>query len=168
MNSSTIRNAGSNPLSNLGIWGIKAFEKRQLFWPWGGPGVHIVKVHPTLALWLYRKIDQRVDNWEYKKEKKDGKSCPYLLNYLSDHIRDEAACQAFALSQVEIKKQRESFDDIFESCISYIFGDLWIRNSGDLILLWELDTGAMLLPNVDGLRDKRTEFLISASNIPRP
>ena len=46
-----------------------------------GPGVHIAEFHPALALWLWCKNDQRVEKWEYKKEKKDGKSCSESLNY---------------------------------------------------------------------------------------
>jgi hypothetical protein len=117
-----------------------------------GPGFHIAEVHPALALWLWCKNDQRIDNWEYKKDKK---LCFQLLSYLSDHIRDDAARQAFALAEAEINDQKQSFDDIFDSCIAYVLGDLWLRNSGDVILLGNLDTGAILLPNVDGLRAPR-------------
>jgi hypothetical protein len=120
-----------------------------------GQGVHIVEVHPALALWLWCKNDQRIENWEYKKDKK---LCSELLSYLSDQIHDDAAIQAFALAQVQIDGTGGGFDDIFDSCIAYVLGDLWIRNSGDVILLGDLDTGAMLLPNVDGLKEQWKSF----------
>ena len=91
-----------------------------------------------------------------------------LLSYLSDQIHDDSACHAFSLAEAVIKDPRKGFDDIFNSCIAYILGDLWLRNSGDVILHGNLDSGAMLLPNVGGLRDKWAEFLISVSKSPRP
>jgi hypothetical protein len=89
-------------------------------------------VHPALALWLWCKNDQPVANWGYKK---DRKLRSQLLNYLSDHIRDDAAHRAYALAEAEINEQKQSFDDIFDSCIAYVLRDLWIRNSGVVILL---------------------------------
>jgi hypothetical protein len=129
-----------------------------------GPGVHIVEVHPALALWLWCKNDQSIENWQYKK---DIELCRRLLKYLSDRVQDDSTCHAFSLAEAAIKDPGKGFDDIFDSCIAYVLGDLWIRNSGDVILLGNLDTGAMLLPNVDGIRDKWEEFLIAASKKPQ-
>lgn len=130
-----------------------------------GLGVHIVEVHPALALWLWCKNDQRVDSWQYKA---DVDTSRQLLGCLLDQIRDDSARQSLALAQKTIAQQERGFDDVLDSCIAYVLGDLWLRNSGDVILLGNLDTGAMLLPNVDGLRDKWAEFLISASKSPGP
>ena len=121
-----------------------------------GSGVHIVEVHPALALWLWCKNDQRVENWEYKK---DRKLCSQLLIYLSDHIQDAAAREAFTRAQEKIDHENRDHDDILDSCIAYVLGDLWIRDAGDVILLGDLDTGAMLLPNVDGLEERWKSFL---------
>lgn len=130
-----------------------------------GPGVHIVEVHPALALWLWCTNEQHVDNWQYKA---DVGICRKLLGCLLDQIWVDSARQSLALVQKIIDQQERGFDDVLDACIAYVLGDLWLRNSGGVILLGNLDTGAMLLPNVDGLRDKWEEFLISASKSPRP
>ena len=93
--------------------------------------------------------------------------CRQLLGCLLDQIRDDSARQSLALAQKIIDQQERGFDDVLDSCIAHVLGDLWLRNSGDVILLGDLDTGAILLPNVDGLRDKWEEFLIAASKKPQ-
>src|SRR5690606_35698866 len=104
-------------------------------------GRYVVEVHPALALWLWCK-DTGVHFWEYKKNRT-------VLNQLWS-VFSEIPDVANTLGEPNLLNPPKN-DDEFDALISYTLGKLWLHDPTKVILHGDERTGAILLPNIEGI-----------------
>lgn len=122
-------------------------------------GHNIVEVHPALALWLWCKKGRRKDaDWEYKKNLSTRGSLWNKLTNIAERKKNYVELQKWPAPNDNVPN-----DDMMDARVAWLLGRLWLANRGDVVLLGNADTGAMLVPRVDGLEDAFQEFLSRSS-----
>ena len=115
----------------------------------------VVEIHPAVAAWLWCKDLPPTDgfppktDWTYKGGKKEERAAKTRLweqmwEHISLKIRDT------------LPKPKN--DDQFDAAVGYVLGSKWLNGDRDVLLLGNRGRGSMLLPRVDGLEEKWTEF----------
>jgi hypothetical protein len=109
----------------------------------------IVEVHPAVAIWLWCRSERDpLANWEYKKSRE---VLHELWNIL---LRIESIANLFHdnVNDVPIS------DDALDARVAYALGYLWCHEPGAVTLLGDGDSGAFLLPCIDGMEDAFNAF----------
>lgn len=116
-----------------------------------GKGAWIAEVHPAVAMWLWTKDLGSFTSWEYKKDIRIADS---ILECLLKIFRDtdlSHALESVKKFRRDPGKATKGFDDILDSCIAYILGELWIISDPRVMMLGDESTGSMLAPRSTNL-----------------
>lgn len=115
-----------------------------LAWEPPQEGPCIVEVHPAVALWLWcAPKGRRATALAYK-----GRQNLAQMKKLWAIIEDGPWAEAGAP-----KVAAPANDDELDARVAFLLGALWLRKRGAVALLGDNDTGAFLLPVVNGLQD---------------
>lgn len=130
-------------------------------------GNYIVEVHPAVAIWLWLKKeneseDERNSKWKYKgttdtmtRKRNREKIASKLLGVES--ISSLVGCTR--LSKGEIEQELGNSDDKLDAFVAWVLGELWLKDSPEVILLGDADHGSMLLPNSENLLQQWKAFV---------
>lgn len=133
------------PWEDLPFQLLASEEQKADFLKTQGKGV--VEVHPAVALWLWlANTDDHYKDYHYKKD----------LSILKDFYSS-------------IRKMFPNYnlpenianDDKLDALVAWLLGKLWINEDEyeAVTLLGSKATGAMLLPNINGLQEKWNKFI---------
>lgn len=117
-------------------------------------GLHVVEVHPAVAIWLWcRERRDPSASWEYKKSASVSDELWRLLMAVPD-IAD-------VLSTVS--DQVPPSDDILDARVAFALGRLWLDHPGSVALLGGADHGTFLLPEVSKMREAFAIFVAGSA-----
>lgn len=126
------------------------------------PGNYIIEVHPAVAIWLWLKReseseDERNSKWKYKgttdatnRKKNREEIASKLLEVES--ISSLVDCNK--ISKDEIEQELSNSDDKLDAFVGWVLGELWLKDSTEVVLLGDADHGSMLLPSSENLLQK--------------
>lgn len=119
---------------------------------------YIVEVHPAVAIWLWLKkpgTEGSDRDWRYK----GTKNAANRERIVEDLLRVDAVRKAIAnpgdctLKEDEIKNEMVASDDMLDAFVAWVLGTRWFRGNNEVVLLGNVDTGCMLLPESDYLQE---------------
>ena len=96
----------------------------------------VVEIHPAVAAWLWCKNKRPKGGWRYKKEA-PVREC--LWQIIQPKWKLEWG-----------KCPQPTDDDKFDALVGYILGRLWLESDPSVKLIGCRETGAWLLPIVQG------------------
>ncbi|MGH9721710.1 MAG: DUF429 domain-containing protein [Bryobacteraceae bacterium] len=106
-------------------------------------GRHVVEVHPALWLWIKSEDDLIMKSWRYKDD-----TCvrQRIWDFLKERYSEK-------VKRLDLEGRSVPKDDELDSITAWLLARGWL-DGDDVMLLGDARTGAMLLPSVEGLRDR--------------
>lgn len=124
-------------------------------------GLHIVEVHPAVAIWLWcRDRRDSIENWEYKKRDPKRKGPSLVLEEVWQLLVE---LPQVAAALPEAARTLPQDDDILDARMAYVLGRLWLSGSGEVTLLGSADHGTFLLPRIRNITDDFAAFVAGSA-----
>jgi hypothetical protein len=117
---------------------------------------YIVEVHPGLAIWIWlnKKWMENYD-WEYKSKKNEMRAF--------NQIKTDLDCLFFREVNIDrsimTKFDQIDNDDKLDSFIAWMLGYLWLKDSGLVNIIGNVETGSFLLPVLENLKSSFDDFV---------
>jgi hypothetical protein len=116
-------------------------------------GRHVVEVHPALALWLWCREERKGKSWLYKSKTKEGEE---IRNELWDLLSSKF--ESIPPGTFQFTHGLIPSDDELDAIVAFVLARSWCSGGDSVMVLGNDKCGAMLLPNVPGLRDAFEAF----------
>ncbi len=110
-----------------------------------GKWKHIVEVHPAVAIWLWCKSYNTINNWNYKGNGDNRRNLWKIM--MEDRINN-----------ILKPSNAPANDDEFDAYVAWLLGIRWLMGQG-VILLGNADTGSFLVPCADNLQNNFKNFV---------